>query len=114
MAGIPQTFGVGSVSAITDAASVALDLASYLDQTICFKWTLGGNRTLTISNPIDGMKLCFFITQDGTGSRTLTVTNSVVSGTLLSTTAGATDIVTMQYRQDTGTWYVWSEGKAFA
>lgn len=115
MAAVPQTFGVGSVSAITDAATVNLDLASFLDQTIAFTWTLGGNRTLNITNGVDGMKLAFFIKQDATGSRTLTVSNSVVAtGTLLTTTAGATDLIVMQYRQDLGTWFVYAEGRAFA
>lgn len=66
-----QTFTAGQrgeVTALTDAASIATDLALSNN----FAITLGGNRTLANpSNITAGQSGSIFITQDGTGSRTL-------------------------------------------
>lgn len=130
MAGVPQAFGVGSVQTLTDAATITLDLAQQAGTvppatTVqvgggnAFKVTLGGNRTLNILNAIDGQEIDLYVTQDGTGNRTLSIQNGgtaavVATGTLLTTTAGATDLVKIKYRADLGKSFVYAAGRAFA
>ena len=90
-----QTFTAGQrgeVTALTDASSIATDLALSNN----FAITLGGNRTLANpSNITAGQSGSIFITQDGTGSRTLAFgTNfKFVAGTAptLSTAASSID-----------------------
>ena len=90
-----QTFTAGQrgeVTALTDASSIATDLALSNN----FAITLGGNRTLANpSNITAGQSGSIFITQDGTGSRTLSFgTNfKFVAGTAptLSTAASSID-----------------------
>jgi len=58
----------GSITALSDGANIAVDLS--LNNH--FSVTLGGNRALSNpSNIVAGTSGSFFITQDGTGSRTL-------------------------------------------
>ena len=90
-----QTFTAGQrgeVTALTDAASIATDLALSNNYSV----TLGGNRT--IANPtniVAGQSGSIFITQDGTGSRTLAYGSyfKFVGGTapVLSTAAASVD-----------------------
>ena len=90
-----QTFTAGQrgeVTALTDAASIATDLALSNN----FSVTLAGNRTLANpTNTVAGQSGSIFITQDGTGSRTLAFgTNfKFVAGTAptLSTAASSVD-----------------------
>ena len=90
-----QTFTAGQrgeVTALTDASSIATDLALSNN----FSVTLAGNRTLANpTNPVAGQSGSIFITQDGTGSRTLAFgTNfKFVAGTAptLSTAAASVD-----------------------
>lgn len=83
--------------------------------------TLTGNCTLTLSNPSptgNACSLTLIITQDATGSRTISWPASVkwaagVAPTL-TTTASKTDIITL-FTPDAGTtWYGFLGGKAFA
>ena len=66
-----QTFTAGQrgeITALTDASSIATNLALSNN----FSVTLGGSRTLANpTNIVAGQSGSFFITQDGTGSRTL-------------------------------------------
>lgn len=90
-----QTFSVaqrGAITALTDGATITPDFAASNN----FSVTLGGNRTL--ANPTNltaGQSGSIFITQDGTGSRTLAYGTfwDFIGGTAptLSTTAGAID-----------------------
>lgn len=85
--------------ALTDAATVALDLSSGVN----FSVTLGGNRTLgSPSNTKNGQSGVIFITQDGTGSRTLAYgANWKFSGgtaPTLTTTAAAVDMLFYQVK----------------
>ena len=90
-----QTFTAGQrgeVTALTDAASIATDLALSNNYSV----TLAGNRTLANpTNTVAGQSGSIFITQDGTGSRTLAYgTNfKFVAGTAptLSTAASSID-----------------------
>jgi len=90
-----QTFTAGQrgeVTALTDATSIATNLALSNN----FSVTLAGNRTLANpSNTVAGQSGSIFITQDGTGSRTLAMGSNFkfAGGTAptLSTTAAAVD-----------------------
>ncbi len=63
----------------------------------------------TLSNPLNGQTVNIFITQDGTGSRTLGWPSSFKwpSGTAgtISTAAGTVDLLTLTYRSSTGFYY---------
>lgn len=90
-----QTFTAGQrgeITALTDAASIATDLALSNN----FSVTLAGNRTLANpTNIVAGQSGSLFITQDGTGSRTLAYGSyfKFVGGTapVLSTAASSKD-----------------------
>lgn len=90
-----QTFSVaqrGAITSLTDGATITPDFAASNN----FSVTLGGNRTL--ANPTNltaGQSGSVFITQDGTGSRTLAYGTQYdfIGGTAptLTTTAAAVD-----------------------
>lgn len=89
--------GSGAAVPLTDGATIALDasLGNF------FSVTLAGNRTVAIANMVGGQTVQIKVTQDGTGSRTLTITAgsggaTLVSGTPLSTAAGSVDIVAIR------------------
>jgi len=82
----------GEITVLTDGATITPDLADSNN----FSVTLGGNRTLANpSNITAGQSGSIFITQDGTGSRTLAYGSNFdfAGGTAptLSTTAAAVD-----------------------
>jgi hypothetical protein len=83
--------------ALSDGATIAVDWHNGNVQSV----TLGGNRTLTFSNPIDGARYVLIIKQDGTGSRTVTWPATVrwPGGTAptLTTTASKTDYIAFIY-----------------
>jgi len=83
---------IGAVVALTDASSIATNLALSNN----FSVTLAGSRTLANpTNTVAGQSGSIFITQDGTGSRTLAYGSNFkfVAGEapVLSTTAAAVD-----------------------
>ncbi len=83
----------GAASALTDAATIAVD-ASLAN---LFTVTLGGNRTLGAPTNLVAGNYVFIITQDGIGSRTLAY-NAVYKfpagvALTLTTTAAAVDII---------------------
>jgi hypothetical protein len=53
---------------VTDGATVTFDLTTYKKHRV----TLGGNRTLALSNVSNGDTFIISLIQDGTGSRTVT------------------------------------------
>lgn len=75
--------------------------------------TLTGNLTLNaFSNPVSGQTITFIITQDATGSRTLTSTMKFAGGSkTLSTAANSIDILTVSY---IGTTYYATLSKGYA
>lgn len=92
----------GGVLALTDAATVAVDLALANN----FSLTIAGSRTLGIpTNQLAGQAGTIVIKQDATGSRTLaySVNWKFPGGTApaLSTTGNAVDVLTY-YVEDTG------------
>ena len=100
-----QTFTAaqrGTISALTDGATITPDfaLANY------FSVTLGGNRTLANpSNLTAGQSGAIWITQDGTGSRTLSYGSQwdFEDGTAptLSTAANARDCLVYAVQSST-------------
>lgn len=105
--------GVARV-ALTDAATIAVDASL----SNVFTVTLGGNRTLgQPTNPADGQSITIFITQDGTGSRTLAYHADWLfpGGTdpVLTTTAAGVDVLSGIYNGATTKWYA-VLNKAFA
>ena len=92
----------GEITALTDGATITADFADSNN----FSVTLGGNRTL--ANPTNltaGQSGCIWITQDGTGSRTLAYDSywDFTGGTAptLSTTAGAVDCLVYAVQSST-------------
>jgi hypothetical protein len=84
----------GAVVALTDAATIAVDLALGNNYSV----TLAGNRTLGApTNMVAGQSGIIVITQDATGSRTLAynTTWKFAGGTVptLTTTAAAVDVL---------------------
>jgi len=86
---------VQRVVTLTDAATIATDASLGNIFTV----TLGGNRTLgTPTNPTDGQKAIWIVSQDATGTRTLAYSNVFSFGTdvtspTLSTAAGKNDYI---------------------
>lgn len=92
----------GAISALTDGATITPDFALANN----FSVTLGGNRTLANpSNLTAGASGCIWITQDGTGSRTLAYGSSwdFTGGTAptLTTTANARDCLVYSVQSTT-------------
>ena len=102
---VAQTFTSGQrgeITALSDGATITPDLADSNN----FSVTLGGNRTLANpSNIVAGQSGSFFITQDGTGSRTLAYGSyyDFAGGTAptLSTSSGAIDRIDYVVRTTT-------------
>jgi hypothetical protein len=94
------------VVALTDAATITTDAS--LGNT--FTVTLGGNRTIANpTNPIAGQKIIYSLTQDATGSRTVTWGAAFRFGTdipvpTLTTTAAKTDHIGFLYNAASSTW----------
>ena len=92
----------GEITALSDGATITPDFADSNN----FSVTLGGNRTLANpSNIVAGQSGSFFITQDGTGSRTLAYGSyyDFAGGTAptLSTAASAVDRIDYVVRTTT-------------
>jgi len=113
---------VSLVQAYTPAVAVAFhatEMVLNCDLSNVFTTTIGANVTVapTLSNPGDGQTINWFLTQDGTGAKTMTWPASFKwsGGTpgVLSTGANAVDLLVATYRAATGHWYV-SLTKAFA
>lgn len=81
---------------LTDAATVTWDASVSRNATL----TLGGNRTLSISNPVSGVMYRLLVKQDATGSRTLTFPSNVIwqgAKPPLSTAGQSTDKILLTY-----------------
>lgn len=90
---------INAISALTDGATITPDFATATNWSV----TLGGNRTL--ANPTNlaaGQSGCIFISQDGSGSKTLAYGNAwdFPGGTAptLSTAANAVDVLVFAVR----------------
>ena len=91
-----DTYSALAEVALTDSSTIAVDMATGLN----FAVTLGGNRILgNPTNPKVGQCGFIRIVQDGTGSRTLSYGSNWKrqgGAPVLTTTAGATDILVYQ------------------
>lgn len=106
----------GAVNMSTVGSS-ALNAATTVNATVTA--TLTGNTTFdasTMPAVAAGTQFAMIITQDATGSRTLTLTNirkpGGAAGLVLSTAASAVDVVVFWYSG--ANWYAMLSGKAFA
>jgi len=114
MAGNPGgTFAPPTV--ITDGATQTADCST----TNYFTWTLGASRTFSgFTNPVGGQVVIMEVTQDATGSRTITWPANVswAGGTAptLTTTASATDVLRFTWNATAAKWRGETVGKAFA
>lgn len=88
-----QVWAAAVPVALTDAATIALDMSLFIDATV----TLGGNRTLGNPTNVKYQSGIIKITQDGTGSRTLAYGANwdfaSATAPVLSTAAGAVDLL---------------------
>lgn len=90
--GIWHTGSSPAFDILTDGATITQTCSKYRTVQNAIV-TLGGNRTLVISGALSGMRGTILITQDGTGSRTLTLPSNAktAAGFALSTAASSTD-----------------------
>lgn len=83
---------------LTDGGTVTWNMNSGFNAKV----TLGGNRTLEVSNPKVGLTYVLEVIQDGTGGRTVTWPASfnwgAVGAPVLSTAAGKVDLITLYCR----------------
>lgn len=92
----------GSITALTDAANISINL----NENNFYSVTLAGNRTLdNPTNVIPGQSGCIFITQDGTGSRTLAFGSNYnfAGGTAPTLSTGVGEVDTLSYVVRTST-----------
>lgn len=95
LTGLIPSANQDTILALTDGANISTDAAA----ATIFTVTLGGNRTLdNPTNSVAGMKRIWRFTQDGSGSRTITldsdfrVSDDIGGGSVvLSTTPAAVD-----------------------
>lgn len=108
-AGATFTFAHTPPVVVTFSAT-AMTVNCSLSNVFTTTFTANVTTAPTISNPKDGQTINWFITQDGTGSRTMTWPASFKwpGGTagVLSTGANDVDLVVATYRATTGFWYV--------
>lgn len=102
---------------VVSFSATAMTLDCSLSNVFTTTFTANVTTAPTISNPSDGQTINWFITQDATGSRTMTWPASFkwpggVAG-VLSTGANSVDLVVATYRSATSAWYV-SIAKAFS
>jgi Domain of unknown function (DUF4082) len=95
-----------AVVPLADAGTIAVDASLGND----FRVTIGGDRTMgNPTNPTDGQKITFQITQGSAGSATITWGSAYAFGTglpqpTLSTQAGQTDLLAFVYNADKAKW----------
>lgn len=107
--------GLGAVSAFTDAAVVALNAATASQFSDVLSAT---GRTVTISNASPGQEVVLYLSQDATGSRTVTTWTNVLwaagAPPTLSTAANALDVFRFTFNATLGKFIGETVGKAFA
>lgn len=107
--------GLGAVTAATYATINTLNAstASFFSLTL----TASGS-TITMSNASPGQEVLLALTQDATGSRTVSTWTNVLwaGGTAptLTVTASATDLFRFTWDATLGKWFGETVGKAFA
>ncbi len=103
-----------SFATLTDGATITWN--SQGKPTVNATVTLGGNRTLSISNAASGTSGILIVKQDGSGNRTLTLpAGSIVvdgGGGAVALSPGPASIDVLSFIYD-GTNFLWSYGKTF-
>jgi hypothetical protein len=106
-----------SVVNLADAATIAVDASLGND----FRVTIAGDRTMGIpSNPTDGQKITFQVTQGGSGSSTVSWNSggyefsAGLPQPTLSTTAGQTDLLGFIYNASKSKWLLAAFVSGFA
>jgi hypothetical protein len=91
-----QDATVSSIFADTDGPTITFNLTAANWHQV----TLGGNRTLAVSNVLVGQQFTISLVQDATGSRTVTWFSGIRwaggSPPTLTTTAGKADVFTFK------------------
>jgi len=93
-------------SSLVDAANIATNASLGTDYYV----TLGGNRNMSLpTNPVAGKIIRYWITQDATGSRTLTWNGGFrfstgLASPTLTTTPSFMDLVEFEYSGSYATW----------
>jgi hypothetical protein len=109
--------GAATPSVAVAFSATAMTVDCTLSNVFTTTFTANVTTAPTISNPADGQTINWFITQDASGSRTMTWPASFKwpGGTagVLSTGANSVDLVVATYRASTGFWYA-SLAKAFS
>lgn len=105
------TFTGGAQTTPSTASGTTGSITVDCSASNVFATTITGAITPTFNNPRDGQTINWFITQDGTGGKTVTWPASFKwpgGGTagVLSTAANDVDLVVATYRSATGFWYV--------
>jgi hypothetical protein len=99
----------GIITADADAVTITFDLALADKHQV----TLGGNRTLALTNDSDGQAFLIVLKQDATGSRTVTWWSGILwpGGTVptLTTAANKRDVFSF-LRLSTGVYLGWLVG----
>lgn len=103
-----------AVQSLTDGATITWNAQSGYNARV----TLGGNRTLAITNPQEGDYYTITIVQDGTGGRTLTLPGG--GSAIISTTANDSTTLTAYYRNSAYEWgykgvsnFIFTDGNGF-
>jgi hypothetical protein len=109
--------GASTPSVAVTFSATAMTVNCQLANVFSTTFTANVTTAPTLSSPSDGQTINWFITQDGTGSRTMTWPTSFkwaggTAGTL-STAANSVDLLVATYRSATGFWYA-SLSKAFS
>jgi hypothetical protein len=109
--------GAQTPSVAVTFSATAMTVNCALSNVFTTTFTANVTTAPTISNASDGQTINWFITQDATGSRTMTWPTSFkwAGGTagVLSTAANSVDLLVATYRSSTGFWYA-SLSKAFS
>lgn len=90
---------------ITDGATITVDCTSTSGKFIV---TLGGNRSVVLSSPVDGQDIEVWFKQDGTGGRTISWPATVLfegGQNGLSTAAGTIDRYLLTYNSSQNKWF---------
>lgn len=111
--------GAATTPVVVTFSATAMAVNCLLSNVLTTTFTANVTSAPTLSNPIDGQTVNWFITQDGTGGRTMTWPTSFkwsggsAFAGVLSTGASAVDLLVITYRSTTGFWYA-SLAKGFA
>lgn len=83
---------------LTDGATITFDCTNGYNAKV----TLGGNRTLSITNATAGMKGTLLVIQDATGGRSLSFSGTYkTNGGFISTTASSHSLIEFYYNGTT-------------